>query len=46
MMQTWENWLDSNRKLMQHPVDFEERFVIDNLKKNNCLKPDDFITKY
>lgn len=46
MMQTWENWLDSNRKLMQHPVDFEERFVIDILKKINGLKPEDVIPQY
>ena len=46
MMQTWENWLDSNRKLMQHPVDFEERFVIDILKKINVLKPEDVIPQY
>ncbi|OIU86841.1 hypothetical protein [Acinetobacter sp. AR2-3] len=45
-MQTWENWLDSNRKLMQHPVDFEERFVIDILKKINGLKPEDVIPQY
>lgn len=45
-MQTWENWLDSNRKLMQHPVDFEERFVIDILKKINDLSPDDVIPQY
>ena len=46
MMQTWENWLDSNRKLMQDPVDFEERFVIDILKKINGLKPEDVIPQY
>lgn len=46
MMQSWENWLDSNRKLMQHPVDFEERFVIDILKKINGLKPEDVIPQY
>ena len=46
MMQTWENWLDSNRKLMQHPVDFEERFVIDILKKINDLSPEDVIPQY
>lgn len=45
-MQTWENWLDFNRKLMQHPADFEERFVIDILKKINDLKPEDVIPQY
>ena len=31
---------------MQHPVDFEERFVIDILKKINGLKPEDVIPQY
>ena len=45
-MQTWGNWINSNRKLMQHPADFEERFVIDILSKINNLNPEDVIPQY
>lgn len=45
-MQTWQNWIDTNRKLMQHPADFEERFVIDILIKVKDLNPEDIIPQY
>lgn len=46
LMQTWQNWIDTNRKLMQHPADFEERFVIDILIKVKDLNPEDIIPQY
>lgn len=46
LMQTWENWIHSNRKLMKHPADFEERFVANILTKINGLNPEDVIPQY
>ena len=45
-MQTWENWIDSNRSLMEHPVDFEEKFVVRILTKIDGLIPEDVIAQY
>lgn len=45
-MQTWQQWIHLNKNKMKHPVDFEERFVVEVLTQIKEIMPDDVIPQY
>lgn len=45
-MQTWEQWICNNKQKMQHPADFEERFVREILTNIEEICPDNVIPQY
>lgn len=44
--QEWQNWVKKKHYLMQHPCDFEARFVLDVLSRISIITPDDVIPQY
>lgn len=45
-MQTWEEWVAFNQDKMKHPVDFEEKFVLNILTKIELISPADVTPQY